>query len=56
MLIKFDVFYLCLAIRVLMGTQMFLQLFNCHTNHQERYPIFESENSFFPAILSNSTA
>lgn len=38
-LIKFDMFYLCPAIRVLMGIQMFLELFNCHTNCQERYTI-----------------
>lgn len=54
-LIKFDMFYLYPAIRVLMGIQMFLELFNCHTSNQERHPIFKSENSFIPAILSNSS-
>lgn len=53
--IKFDMFYLCPAIRVLMGIQMFLELFNCHTSIQERYSVFKSENSLVPAILSNSS-
>lgn len=53
-LIKFDMFYLCPAIRVLMGIQMFLELLNHHTSIQERYTIFKSEKASF--LLSYQTA